>query len=78
MHFVELYADQEMVRCVLEDLLEEGRAATFDEDPEAYYRQLIKFWHRMAYDYIRVAGGLESVSAEKTANDTAGLSRGKG
>ncbi|MDK2931689.1 MAG: hypothetical protein PWR07_1820 [Bacillota bacterium] len=76
-HFVELYADQEMVRCVLEDLLGEGRTASFDEDPEAYYRQLIKFWHRMGYDYIRVAGGLEFGRAEKMADDTAALSRGK-
>ena len=76
-HFAELYADPEIVRRVLEDVLGEPAAASLDQDPETYYRQLIKFWHRMGYDYIWISGAIEFARAEKVAEDTADLSRGK-
>ncbi len=75
-HFAELYADPEIVATVLREFLGFERVASSTEDPEAYYRRNIAFWHRMGYDYIRVSGGLDFPSAKRRlADDTAALPR---
>lgn len=76
-HFVELYADPEIVTAIIQDYLGEKPVSSPTNDFQTYYRQLIKFWYVMGYDYIWVTGGLDFPQARrKVAADTAGLSRG--
>lgn len=75
-HFAELYSDREIVAGVLSEYLGENPVPTPLDNPEKYYRQLIKFWSCMGYDYIRIAGGLDFPGPARLADDTAALSRG--
>ncbi|MCR4426736.1 MAG: hypothetical protein NUW23_11230 [Firmicutes bacterium] len=77
-HFVELFADPEIVRAVLRDVMGETPVPSPAEDFRGYWRQQIEFWYRMGYDYVRVSGGFEiPMACELTARDTASLSRGE-
>lgn len=77
-HFAELFADREIVACVLKDYLGEEAVPSPAEGFDAYWRQQIRFWLRMGYDYIRVAGGLDIPEVKgKATDDTAVLSRGR-
>ncbi|MFZ5435466.1 MAG: uroporphyrinogen decarboxylase family protein [Bacillota bacterium] len=77
-HLVELGIDPEIVSAILTEFLGEERLASPSEEPEAHWRQRVRFWHEMGYDYIRVAGGIVFPRVkEKIADDTAASSRGK-
>jgi uroporphyrinogen decarboxylase len=76
-HFAELGIDPEVMNYVLERYLGEEPFRWFPDEFESTYLRLIKFWYRMGYDYIRVAGGVSFPLIERMeAEDTAQLSRG--
>lgn len=76
-HLVELFADIEIVRVVLKDVLGIQPVLSPADDFEEFYKQNIEFWYRMGYDFVRVSGGLSFPKAKHLqAADTAQLSRG--
>ena len=77
-HYAELFADREIVEAILADYMGHTPVPSPEDDFEDYWRQQIEYWHKMGYDYIRVAGGLEIPRAKhRTTGDTAELSRGE-
>lgn len=77
-HYAELFADREIVEAILADYMGHTPVPSPEDNFEEYWRQQIEYWHKMGYDYIRVAGGLEIPRAKhRTTGDTAELSRGE-
>ena len=74
-NFVELFADQEIVNFIVEHFLGERAISFSSETKESFLEQRINWWHRMGYDYIRFAGGLEFPGKKRIAKDIALLSR---
>ena len=75
----ELFADQEMMQWVTENVFQKKWIAGSEDrrQIEKHLRCEIEYWHRMGYDYIRVTGGLVFPSHGLQAADPAGLSRGQ-
>jgi len=78
-HFVELFADPEIVSFIIENFLGEKVVLWSPETRRDFLRQQINWWYRMGYDYARVAipNGLEFPSKKRRVGDTALLSRGE-
>jgi len=78
-HFVELFADPEVVSYILENLLGEKPVPWSLETKKDFLRQQVNWWYRMGYDYIRVAiaDELQFPGKARRTGDTAHLSRGK-
>ena len=90
-HFVELFADPEIMTSIIENFWGE-KAVSFSNlaeeakswSPEIkkdFLRQTINWWHRMGYDYVALGGpvvsGLYFPSTFRQGKDTASLSRGE-
>jgi uroporphyrinogen decarboxylase len=74
MHLCELFADQEIMQWITENVFEKQWIPA-SRDIETQKKHLlceIDYWHRMGYDYIRVIGGcdLHSLGHMFTAADT--------
>jgi len=74
-NFVELFADQEIVNFIVEHFLGERAIPFSSETKENFLRQLINWWYKMGYDYIRLGGGLKFPRKERITKDIALLSR---
>lgn len=75
-HFVELWIDSEVISEILVKYLDECVIYSKDEDPEKYWKQRIKFWYKMGYDYIRVADGIVLPKTKmRVGKDTSMLSK---
>lgn len=75
-HLAELFADQEVMRWVTEELFKKQWVPLPDdfndrEQMQKHWLCEIEYWHRMGYDYIRVWGGLnypqQIISIDNTA-----------
>ena len=77
LHLAELFADQEVMKWITEDILEK-QWVPMPQDPSKYEQAkqhllcLIEYWYRMGYDYIRLSGGVDFDVTLMPAGDTAG------
>ena len=86
-HFVELFADTEVMNSVTEVLGEKSVSFSFLsfltsgslETKKDFFKQWISWWHRMGYDYATIMGsvisGLDFLTKTRKTKDTALLSR---
>ncbi|MFI4912984.1 MAG: uroporphyrinogen decarboxylase family protein [Sedimentisphaeraceae bacterium JB056] len=80
MHLCELFADQEVMQWVTENIFEK-QWFPISDDMETQKKHLlcdIEYWHRMGYDYIHVVGGcrLSSIGSMLYTANTSDLSKG--
>ncbi len=77
--FVELLFDELIIKDISEKYLGvKWVEPTEDrESKKIYYKNLINFWYRMGYDYVRISGGLGFPAEGRIAKDTATISRGE-
>jgi len=79
-HLAELFADQEIMQWITENVLGKQWVPAPDDptDRDQAGRHLlceIEYWYRMGYDYIRVIGGVDFATQFLTAQDPAALAR---
>ena len=78
-HFVELFADTEIVNFITKNVLEEEVIPWSPETEMDSLKQYINWWYRMGYDYTTIIGsgfsGLNFPSKAGKTEDTASLPR---
>lgn len=78
-HFVELFADTEIVSFIMENILGEKTIRWSSETKKGFLKQRINWWYRMGYDYITAVGsaisGVKFPRKVRKVNDTALLPR---
>jgi uroporphyrinogen decarboxylase len=83
--FIELHIDKEVIRNIVEKVLNRKWAEPIPDNrksQEAYLENYVECWYRLGYDYIRLTGefrfnsGLHFESQVRKGKDTASLSRG--
>lgn len=77
-HLAELFADQEIMQWITENVLQKKWTLlpTNQSDrrqTSQYFLGLIEYWYRMGYDYVRMSGGLHFPGTVRAAADTAAL-----
>jgi len=77
--FVELGVDGEVVRSITEDLFGEKWVPSVEENEEEWWKQLIRFYYRLGYDYVTMWSPWTNLPQfkERRTQDTATLSRGE-
>lgn len=78
-HLVELGIDAEVVRSVMENVLDREWVPNTEETRAQHARQHVEFYAEMGYDFAPGWGGFDNLPQfkERKTADTAGLSRGE-
>jgi len=79
-HFVEFWVDEEIMKFITENVMNEKWIHRSEKNDKVYWEQCVNFYYHMGYDYLPVQPmeELEDIAFKwRETNDTALLSRGK-